>query len=230
VSPKGRVLGAYGGFAATAGFVVAIAARWPWKLLAVLPIAASVMLAVASWRAGRAVVRSWTEGEDLTAASDASSSVTAKDPFLGDLARLTAVFAGIAVVLMSAIASFDYYDSHKRPHEHATVVAEERVPSASCTGGHALRAQYSVTWRSDDPPPGLPAVFTQDDSCKFYPAGHSDTIVRRPRIDGVVRVEVSPFDSVLDELVLVVGGTLLSVPIGALWALWRISKRSKTPT
>ena len=208
--------------------MIAISATWPWKLVAALPVAGGVILAVASWKAGRAVVRSRDAGEDPTAAFASSSTVPVKDPFLGRLVRLTALFACLAVVPMTAMASFDYYDSHKRPHEHATVVAERRVPSGSCTGGHSLRPQYSVTWRSDNAPPGLPPVFTENDSCTFYPAGHSDTIIRRRRIDGVVHVEVSPFDSVLDEALLIAGGVLLSVPIGLLWALWRISQKSRT--
>ena len=225
MSPKGRVLGTYGGFAATAAFVIAMAAEWPWKLLAAIPLVGSISLVSAGWRAGRATVQSWGEADGLAAASGVKPSLW--DPYLGRLARLTAVFAGLAVVPLSAIAAFDYLDSHRRPHEHAVVVAEERVPSSSCTGGHTLRAQYSVTWRSDNPPPGMPAVFTQNDSCKFYPPGHSDTIVRRQRVDGL-HIEVSPFDSVLDELILVAGGTLLSVPFAGMWAIWRISKGPKT--
>lgn len=227
VSPKGRVLGTYAGFAATAAFVIAMAAEWPWKLLAAFPLLGSLSLVMAGWRAARATVQSWTEGYGPAAASGANPSLW--DPFLGRLAKLTAVFAGLAAIPMLAVAAYDYYDSHRRPHEHVIVVAEERVPSSNCAGGHTLRAQYRVTWRSDNPPPGLPAVFTQNNSCKFYPPGHSDTIVRRQRVDGL-HIEVSPFDSVMDELVLVAGGAFLSLPFGGLWALWQISKGSKTLT
>lgn len=227
VSPKGRVLGTYGGLAATAGFVIVMETPWPWKLVAAIPIAGSVMLGVAGWRAGQAVVRSWTEGENLVADSGSSSSLGSKDRFPRRLAQLTAVFACWAFVVMSVIASFDYFQSHRSLHEHATVVAEHPVPSSACLSGHALKAQYSVTWRSEDPPSGLPAVFVQNDACKLYSVGHSDIVVRHPEADGSVRTDVSPFDSVTDELMVIAGGTLLSLPVGYLWAIWRISKKPR---
>ena len=63
VSPKGKVLGTYGAFTATAAFLVVIETPWPWKSLAAIPIAATALLAVSAWKAGRDVVRSWTEDE-----------------------------------------------------------------------------------------------------------------------------------------------------------------------
>ena len=75
----------------------------------------------------------------------------AKDRFPGHLARLTVLFTGIPFVVISLIAAYDYLDSRTRPPEHATVLAEVRVPSSACTGGHAPRDSgtgHAVTCRN----------------------------------------------------------------------------------
>lgn len=85
------------------------------------------------------------------------------------------------------------------PRETAEVVAiEDPGGSADACDRAGSRREKDLIWRSDDPPPGLPATFTDPGSCLVTSVGRSSTVVRVVDNDGRVEVFVDPTASYAD--------------------------------
>lgn len=148
------------------------------------------------------------------------------------VARLTSVLPWWAWVFGLVVGLFafvnladDVRQTTGWPVEHATVVSSSETPEPDghdC-GAKRRRMSRDVVWRSDDPPSGLPAVFTVTNACHgVRDLGLRVRVVRVVEDDGGVHVYVDPEDSYADAAWL---GLLVTGMAWLVMAIWRWSTR-----
>lgn len=121
-----------------------------------------------------------------------------------------------------AITGWEWIHTHGHPTEHATVISSDETGGSSYCGRTGSRPNVRLTWRSEDPPPGLPSTFTQDTACDATDVGETDEVVRVRHDDGTVSVYVEPATSLVDvagtTVLGFVGGMALA---GVIWLFWK---------
>lgn len=117
------------------------------------------------------------------------------------------------------------------PVERATVVAvDEHSSLLGC--GRGGGPQLDVSWRSSEPPPGLPSAFRDIGACVDVQVGDVVEVVRVPHTDGDAEVYVQPVRSYRQARQDMLAGAVIGavLTLGILmgrhlllhsWALWR---------
>ena len=92
----------------------------------------------------------------------------------------SAIAFGLAFALVLGLGSYwDVRQSAGGPRERATVVDRQKVEDDRCLADRrSSDPTWNVTWRSENPPPGLPAEFTEDAVCNWNEVGDEVEIIR----------------------------------------------------
>lgn len=134
--------------------------------------------------------------------------------------RAAALSVAMTVVFGSALG-LDTAETAGRPLEHAEVLGYELTGETVVC--HKLRAkEYVATYRSDDPPPGLPATFEHDGYCDPEPAVGTVVPLVRTLHDDQVEVHTYPLRSAGEVAVTIAGFALLVFLV--LWLAFAASR------
>ena len=144
------------------------------------------------------------------------------------LRRVALVIAPVAAVILAlavgAIALWEWSHVHGRPVERARVVSAERTGHSQGCGKAGRADVYRLTWRSQDPPRGLDATFTNEEGCDRSEVGDERDVVRVVSDSGAVHVWDDPVTSLPWALLLVgvgfAGGHALGLLGGAVQWFW----------
>jgi len=93
----------------------------------------------------------------------------------------SAIAFGLVFAFVVGLGSYwDLRQSDAGPRETATVVDRQRVEGrAFCpSGGRGTDPRWDVTWRSENPPAGLPAEFTEKAVCNWNAVSDEAEIIR----------------------------------------------------
>ncbi|MCD9197926.1 hypothetical protein [Aeromicrobium wangtongii] len=93
----------------------------------------------------------------------------------------SALAIGLVFAVVIGLTSYwDFRQSADGPREMATVVERQKVGPSGCPSGGRGRydPKWDVTWRSETPPPGLPAEFTEAAVCNSNEVGERVEIIR----------------------------------------------------
>ena len=105
--------------------------------------------------------------------------------------------AAAGVTVAGAIFGLSLWSSNAELHavagahpEEVTAVSIELRATTNCPAGRGQIsvAGWDITWRSDRPPQGQPAVFVETDSCAKATVGEHATIERARQRDGSLEV------------------------------------------
>lgn len=94
--------------------------------------------------------------------------------------RTSIAFALAFAVVVGLGAYWDFHRSSDGPTEVATIVARQEVGPSICpgTGRGNWDPRWDVTWRSENPPNGLPAEFVAERVCDWNDVGYTVEIIR----------------------------------------------------
>ena len=146
---------------------------------------------------------------------------------------------GLAIgLLLLVLASCEAAATNGRPAERAVVVAVGDSENGRTCGARGGGRRTDVTWRSSDPPGGLPAEFIHLGACGDWRPGEETTLVRVPDGDAV-EVHVEPVRSYAQAGrlaaavalgVFIAGTVLLGIRLAALrlWARLRHRRRQRS--
>ncbi len=150
-----------------------------------------------------------------------------------------AIALAVAFAVVIGLGSFwDFHQSSDGPRETATVVARHEAGPATCpgVGRRQWDPKWDVTWRSKNPPAGLPAEFVVERVCDENEVGDTVEIIRVIK-DGRTKVyqdvaqnqhevlELGAWTFVFVFLIALTGGWLL-FGLSRLWRRVRRTERS----
>lgn len=88
---------------------------------------------------------------------------------------------GLVFATIAGFGSYwDFRQSADGPREMATVIEREKAKPGYCPSGArgGSDPKWNVTWRSENPPVGLPAEFTEEAVCNWNDVGESVEVIR----------------------------------------------------
>jgi hypothetical protein len=181
---------------------------WPVSVSALVVIAVMLVVTARYLRRLREM-RRWSEDEfgrladldetDLPAVRHPADPANPRPlsliaPRLQLFPRWTVIAGALTVVVVLGMASSSVWQVRGFPRERATLVsAPEHKPSTGKWCGKGAGEPRDFTWRSANPPSGLPITFRQSDECNVsVNPGDTATIVRVTDDSGRVHVHVNP--------------------------------------
>lgn len=149
--------------------------------------------------------------------------------------RLSIALGLVFAVVVGLATSWDFQRSAEHPRERATIVARHEVAPNICPGNgrRDWETKWDVTWRSANPPKGLPAKFVEKNVCDWNEVGDKVEIIRVIDNGRVTVAEDVPhsgreaLELALSTFALVFS---ISLPIAWLWlgaSRWRRRVRSR---
>ena len=143
-----------------------------------------------------------------------------------DVAVRSVGFAIVVGAILAAVSGWDWAHVRGRPVEHARVVKAIRTGETESCGKSGRADIYELTWISENPPPGLPAEFTNKEGCDRSSVGDANDVVRVVHSDGSVRVWDDPIATqFVMVLVVTCAGLVLGYAVGVVWGLLRLGWR-----
>ena len=144
---------------------------------------------------------------------------------------MAAALAVVFALALSLTGLWQWVHVRGWPQEQAQVLSMERTGHLQRCGKYDDVDVYTVTWRSQDPPSGLPAEFTGEEGCSAPEVGDTVTVVRVVDQDGSVHVWNNPVTSGR-TVAWVFAGTFAGVfavvwLVSAAWIAWRRPRRRR---
>lgn len=92
----------------------------------------------------------------------------------------SAIAFGLVFASVVGLGTYwDFTNSADGPREMATVIdRRETKHGVGPSVGRGLDPKWDVTWRSENPPPGLPVEFTEEGVCNWNVVGERVEIIR----------------------------------------------------
>ncbi len=149
-------------------------------------------------------------------------------PILQVAVGIAPLFALGFGAIFGTIALWEWSHVRGWPVEQAEVVAAVRTGDEDHCGKSSWADVYTLTWASRNPPPGLPAEFSNEEGCDRSEVGDVVEIVRVVSDSGKVHVWDEPVTSLGFAFVLIgvglTGGYALGFVAGGIqvgWVAWR---------
>ncbi|WP_269306776.1 hypothetical protein [Aeromicrobium sp. HA] len=96
--------------------------------------------------------------------------------------RSSIAFGLVFAAVVGLGSYWEFRQSADGPREMATVIERQKAGPGYCPSGGRGRSdpKWDVTWRSENPPPGLPAEFTEEEVCNWNEVGERVEVIRVP--------------------------------------------------
>jgi len=147
-------------------------------------------------------IAAWGDGGPLRAAAVSATSI-----------------ALVVALALGGIGAWDWLHVRGWPVEHARVVKAVDTGRTERCGRSSSEEIYELTWVSENPPPGLPKEFTNEEGCTASSLGDRVDVVRVIESDGGVHVWDEPATSVAQVGLMGLGGLVFGWVFGVALSL-----------